>query len=156
MNETIVFDLDDTLVSTRYNQCHPQANDILNKSNKDFKNTYLWTHHFKEKAINELIKYDLLKYFNGIIYIKIDINEITKESNGLFKLKYNGSGKSHENFELTHQKNLSQLGDPKKYVLIENKISMGYPLERVIEIDPFTKSYTPCLKKAYEQALKKF
>jgi hypothetical protein len=158
MKNTIVFDLDDTLISSRYNLCHPQAKEILTRSNNDFKNIYLWTHHFKEKAIKDLNKYNLFQYFNGIIYMDINVDKETNESNGIFMLtKYNnGNGESYKSLELTHQKNLTQLGDPKKYILIENRTSMGYPLERVIEIDPLTQNYTPCLNKAYEKALKKF
>ncbi len=159
MEKNLVLDLEHVLmIGINWKILHPEAEQVLKRSKKDFDKTYLWTYCKASEGIDILKEFKLLEYFNGVLGLELSKNP-TKIYTTLHKFD-DCKNIGREKFEIIKRgdlsKNLNLLGDPNKYVLIEDKPTNGKPLERVVEIMPFQAQKDHSLLDAYNQALDKF
>jgi hypothetical protein len=153
MAKNLVLDLEHVLIrSIEVRVLHPQAEEVLEMSIIDFDHTYLWTFRSLKKGLDVLKQFSLLKYFDGIKgkekawYGRTYDTLLTSDGKRYHKKRY----------PLSRKKDLSILGNPQEFVLIEDEPSFGLPMSRVIEIEPFDGDPDHNLMWPYEQALKKF
>ncbi len=143
MSKTIVFDLEGVLiVSISEPILHPEAKEVLKKSKKDFYQTYLWTLANEKVALPILKDFNLLEYFNKIIYRNSEETQKARLNNRF--------------------KDLTVLGNPENFILIDDILTelgnkkLGYPLERSIHIESFIGQKNHSLLIPYQVALSKF
>lgn len=178
MAKTIVWDLEGVLINSVYNTIyHPQAREVIIKSQRDFDFTYLWTRASIELAYCTLLGMDYVQYFDKLIGASeeklksiiwcIDNGHVTEKTDLLNEDRI--------------KKDLSRLGNPEDFVIIEDimrlretvrrtqlnlpnsfiealpeMIKSGYPPERAIHIETFTGQTNHSLIDPYNQALSKF
>ncbi len=136
----IVFDLENVLIKTNDNPIlNPQAEQVLQMARQDFDEVYLWTFSDESKARPILERYDLLKYFD--------------------KLMYNESKETRQSVARGYAKDLSVLGNPTEFVLLDDDAKPPlpcYPRERIVNVEPFNGQEDHDLMKFYKQALEMF
>jgi hypothetical protein len=147
----IVFDLENTIIwGTGARVIHPQAQIVLARARQDFTTVNLWSLCQIKDVVSTLAELDLFK-FDRIIASEFD----DMGSTTIFS--YTGEQETGKRrTKLAFKKDLRILGNPKEYVLIENKPTYGLPRERVIEVELFQGQPDHDLLGAYEQALRKF
>lgn len=156
---TLVTDLEATLITTVYDMMvHPQAAEVLKRAEKDLDSTILWTRAPMDLTLNALKRTGLLPYFDSII--------VSEEQNRWFLdlrlsvIRKNGSCSSELHREYLplseHKKDLTLLGNPNHFVLIDDEPTYGYPINRVVHIPEFYGQEDHNLHRAYEKALRRF
>jgi hypothetical protein len=153
MSKNIVFDLEHTLIiGINWRVLHPEAKTILAAANKDFDMTYLWTHCFLNKTVPVMKELGILKYFDGVV----GIGNIGDGYSSALITFHKGKQTGQRKLPLSSDKDLSRLGDPSDFVLIEDMPTYGIPLDRVVEIFPYQGQRGHSLRAAYDTALKRF
>ena len=145
MRKKLVLDKDGVLVSDIGDKLHPEAMKVLNRAREDFDDIILWTLS-SEFAAEQMVKRHNIDGYFSEVYGRASKVTVQSWENGYFK-------------------DLSVLGDPEEYVLIEDlprrydtpeiRLKRAGPLERVIYIKTFSGQKHE-LMPHYEQALAKF
>jgi hypothetical protein len=165
MAKNIVFDLEHTLilgVNPNFRLKHPEAEEVLRRAKEDFDTVTLWSFAFMTEVLDVVKEFEWAKYFDGVIACEV----ITEEEQARLGLKErvnttlchfkDGQEIGRTRYPLdSGTKELSMLGDPSDYVLIENMPTYGRPKDRVVETIPFQGTRRDLIRP-YEKALTMF
>ncbi len=156
--KTILFDLENVLIhSVGRPRLHPEAKQVLRESQRDFDKVCLWTLADILDIKEPLERLGLLPYFNRVIGQDMD-----NKRRVFFTAVELENGKEVKRWQICEPtygnlvKNLSFLGNPKDYVLIDDQKfrAVGIPMDRVIGIRPYSGQKEHSLWPAYREALR--
>jgi hypothetical protein len=152
MAKNIVFDLEGVIKNfySTINELHPQAEEVLKRARNDFDNTYLWSYVKFDKCFDFLTEKNVIDYFDFILGPKLEGREVYYP---VFSVREN---KEVKRLPIDIGKDLSKLGNPKEFVLIDDLPELGLPENRVIHPLPYVGQPNHSLIIPYEQALKMF